>query len=61
MNLEDKITQNVSHRLVHLLMTIYFAASADRINLWFSVPQNNKNLGFKPQVFRPRAAFFFVG
>ena len=61
MELEKRVMQKVSRRLVPLLMALYFFAYVDRINLGFAGLTMNRDLGLTPQEFGLGAAFFFVG
>jgi MFS transporter, ACS family, tartrate transporter len=61
MELERRVIDKVSRRLLPFLMICYFVAYLDRVNVGFAGLTMNKDLGFSATVFGWGAGIFFIG
>jgi len=59
--LEKRVMQKISFRIVPFIMLLYFIAFIDRVNIGFAALTMNKDLGFSPAVFGLGAGIFFLG
>jgi MFS family permease len=57
----DRTISKITRRLVPFLVTCFFAAYLDRVNIGFAALTMNKELGFSPQTFGWGAGVFFIG
>jgi len=59
--LEKRVLQRISWRIVPFIMLLYFVAYIDRVNIGFAALTMNKELGFSSSVFGFGAGIFFIG
>ena len=59
--LERETIRRVARRLLPLLMTCYFVAFLDRVNVGFAALTMNKDLGFSSAVYGFGSGIFFRG
>jgi len=57
----DAIVDKIAWRLIPLLVTGFFVAYLDRVNVGFAALTMNKELGFTPEFYGWAAGVFFIG
>lgn len=57
----DAVVDKIAWRLIPLLVTGFFVAYLDRVNVGFAALTMNKELGFTPQFYGWAAGVFFIG
>jgi MFS transporter, ACS family, tartrate transporter len=60
-SIEQTIVRKVAYRLLPFLVTCYFFAYLDRVNLGFAALTMNQEFNFSPTVFSTGAGIFFIG
>src|SRR5438874_12896336 len=60
LDLEDRTIAKVSRRLIPFLVTCYFVAYLDRVNVGFAALTMNKDLGLSASAFGFGAGIFFL-
>jgi MFS transporter, ACS family, tartrate transporter len=61
LEIERRVIQKVSRRLLPFLILCYFVAYLDRVNVGFAALTMNKDLGFSATIFGWGAGIFFLG
>ncbi|PPD41253.1 MAG: MFS transporter [Methylocystis sp.] len=57
----DRVVAKVAWRLIPILVTGFFVAYLDRVNVGFAALTMNKELGFTPEFYGWAAGVFFIG
>ncbi|WP_051134292.1 MFS transporter [Methylocystis sp. ATCC 49242] len=57
----ERVVAKVARRLIPILVTAFFVAYLDRVNVGFAALTMNKDLGFTPEFFGWAAGSFFIG